>query len=163
MKDKNKNRRQDPRNFGRIPNPLLWNPEVTPSAKCLYALLTDYCGTKTWCFPSVQSLAADLGVSQTSIRAWTRELVEAKVLKVERKGRTDTPFRAKPNIYTLLDLRPANPLTAPYVGVTEAPANSERVSAEFDNTAPTEEELALLAAFEAEIEAQNQETPNATP
>jgi predicted transcriptional regulator len=59
-------------------------PGVSKEAKAVYALLCSYAGDKEYCFPTVQTLAADLETSERQIIRLTQELKD-KGLVEKRK------------------------------------------------------------------------------
>lgn len=65
---------------------VMCNPNLSPQAKALYALLATYADYKTReCFPGRRRLAEDLGVSERTIGTLLAALADAGV--VERQGR----------------------------------------------------------------------------
>jgi hypothetical protein len=68
------------RAFGVVARPVLQDPTLSLSAKTLYCLLCTYADDDGVCYPSNETLAAALGVTDRSIRTWLGELIEAKVL-----------------------------------------------------------------------------------
>lgn len=84
------------RRFSIIPNWLLHQPQITPGAKLCFARLLQYCGKNDYCFPRVETLAAELGVSERQVARYISELKENKLISVKRKG------LGHPNHYFLL-------------------------------------------------------------
>jgi len=80
-----------------IPNWLQRRTEVSQGAKLAYARLAQHAGKKGKCFPKQRTLAAELGVSERTVREYLRELVEFKLIESEQRGLT------KSNFYFFLD------------------------------------------------------------
>lgn len=67
------------------------------SVKATAFALHSYCGSKSHCWPSVATLAADTGLSPRSIHRAIKSLVEAGMLVVERRTRKDGSYTS--NLY----------------------------------------------------------------
>jgi hypothetical protein len=72
--------------FTQVPNFILVSEKVSVGAKLTYAMLLKYAWQDDYCFPGQDTLATDLGVGKRSVVRWTKELEEAKFLKVEKRG-----------------------------------------------------------------------------
>jgi hypothetical protein len=59
---------------------------LTPSARLLFVLLWDRCGKRSYCWPSQQCLAADMGRSERQVRTYLDELSEAGLIRVQQRG-----------------------------------------------------------------------------
>lgn len=102
--------------WGRISAQVLRDPDLTPQAKALYALLATYAdnGGRD-CWPNQQTLADQLGVSVDTIQRQLRVLEDAGV--VETNARYSDSGGRLSNAYVLLDTladapppqRPTNP------------------------------------------------------
>ena len=57
-----------------IPNCLMKYPHLSPSAKLLWARLAQYAGKNGYCYPSVETLADELGISKQQIIRLLKEL-----------------------------------------------------------------------------------------
>ena len=84
-----------PKGFTKLYNNILFDPNLSPSAKTLYAVLIKYTGNKSYCYPSQISLGADLGVSTKSIGRWLKELTSHGLITTKRRG------LAQSNVYYL--------------------------------------------------------------
>ncbi len=84
--------------FTQVPNAILRSAEITPAAKITYAMLLSYAWQNNFCFPGQERLAADIGVSDRSVRTYLKELETLGLLKIKQQG------QGRPNLY-FLDLR----------------------------------------------------------
>jgi len=88
--------------FTALPNWILKKRGLSPGAKLLYALLLSYAWQSDHCWPGQAQLAADLEVTDRTVRTWLTELQAHDLLTVERRGLTQTnvywiePWRAPP-------------------------------------------------------------------
>ena len=85
-----------PNGYTQLPNAILRAKNLSPSSKCLYALLLDYARQDGHCFPGQQRMAEDLGVSKKSIGKWLQELSRFGLITSKRRGLTKT------NVYHLV-------------------------------------------------------------
>lgn len=67
-------------NYGIVDCNVMADPSITPQAKALYGLLCCYGHIS---HPGIHRLQTQMGVSESSIQRWLRELVEAKVIRRE--------------------------------------------------------------------------------
>jgi hypothetical protein len=81
--------------FTQIPNTILRRPELSAGAKLTYMVLLSYAWQQDSCFPGQSTLATDLGAGQRSVIRYLRELQQAGLLRVKRRG------LGKTNLYTL--------------------------------------------------------------
>lgn len=86
---------------GNINGPILprfvLNSGVGIAACVLYALLCDHARNKDHCWPTYRTLAGEMGCSETSIKAYIRELVAANLIALKRKtGRENTIYLLRP-------------------------------------------------------------------
>lgn len=84
--------------FTKVPNALLRSSKLSPAAKLTYAMLLSYAWQNDFCFPGQERLAADIGVSDRSVRTYLKELEAKGLLKIKQQG------LQKPNLY-YLDLK----------------------------------------------------------
>lgn len=80
-----------------IPNWLQCRREVSQGAKLAYARLAQYAGEDGECFPKQRTLAAELGVSERTVREYLHELVEFALIESEQRGLKQS------NLYFFLD------------------------------------------------------------
>jgi hypothetical protein len=78
-------------NFTQVPNQVLEDENLSPFAKLTYALLLKFARKDGGCFPKQQTLARLLGrkdrpLSTRAVRNYTRELEQAKYIRIKRGG-----------------------------------------------------------------------------
>jgi hypothetical protein len=81
--------------FTQIPNAILRLRELSPGAKLAYMVLLSYAWQKESCFPGQETLAEDMGVTSRSVITYLKQLQEAGLLIVKRRGLGQT------NLYVL--------------------------------------------------------------
>lgn len=84
--------------FAMVPYPVLKDWALSSNAKVLYGLLLSYSWQADRCFPGQDTLAGLMGCDRKTISRVMKELVDAKLVKVERRG------LGKSNIYHILSL-----------------------------------------------------------
>lgn len=84
--------------FTQVPNVILRDPVISSNAVRLYALLLSYAWQEEQCFPGQDRLGEQMGVDARTVRRVMDELIENRLIKVERRG------LGKPNIYYILRL-----------------------------------------------------------
>jgi hypothetical protein len=82
--------------FTQVPNTILTRSDISPGAKLCYAALLMYGRQKGSCFPGQGRLAADIGVSDRSVRTYLGELRDVGLVQITRRG------LGKSNVYRLL-------------------------------------------------------------
>lgn len=78
-----------------VPNFILESKEISVGAKLTYAMLLKYARELDECFPGQDRLAQDMGTTRQSVNAYIRELKQAELISVQRRG------QGKPNLYIL--------------------------------------------------------------
>jgi biotin operon repressor len=78
-----------------VPNFILESKELSTGAKLTYAMLLKYAREQDECFPGQDTLAKDIGTSRQSVNAYIRELRDAGMVSVQRRG------QGRPNVYTV--------------------------------------------------------------
>jgi DNA-binding MarR family transcriptional regulator len=68
-------------NYGRVNNRAVFFPELSLEAKGLYAIVCSLCGSKNYCYPSVQTLAQLSGKSRSTVHRLIKELCDKGVLQ----------------------------------------------------------------------------------
>ena len=86
--------------FTQLPNCVLKEKRFSFGARLTYAVLLSYAWEKESCFPGQKKMAEDLGTSDRSIRKFLNELKEHGYISWKYQG------PSKPNIYSLLKLKP---------------------------------------------------------
>ena len=78
-----------------VPNFILESKKLSVGAKLTYAMLLKYAREQDECFPGQERLAADMGTSRQSVNAYIRQLREADLVDVKRRG------QGRSNLYTI--------------------------------------------------------------
>ena len=78
-----------------VPNFILESNEISVGAKLTYAMLLKYARELDECFPGQGRLAEDIGTTRQSVNAYIKELREAGLISVERRG------QGRPNLYVI--------------------------------------------------------------
>ncbi len=86
--------------FTQLPHRVLKDKRLSFGARLTYAVLLSYAWEKESCFPGQKKMAEDLGASDRSIRKFLNELKEHGYISWKYQG------PSKPNIYSLLKLKP---------------------------------------------------------
>ena len=81
--------------FTQVPNFLFKGSGLSIGAIVVYAKFLSYAWTNDFCFLGQEHLAADIDVTDRSVRTWIKELQEAGYLEVQQRG------LGKTNIYKL--------------------------------------------------------------
>jgi hypothetical protein len=72
--------------FIAVPN-LVWrSPALTFGAKAVYVELLSYSWQDQKCFPSIAAMCRHLGITEPTLRAYLKELEQAELVSVERRG-----------------------------------------------------------------------------
>ena len=79
------------------PEWLLKRKDVSIGAKMIYGRLARYAGKDSYCYPKKKTLADEVGLSVRQLHRYINELVDLKLIHVERKGLN------RPNKYTFLE------------------------------------------------------------
>ena len=81
--------------FTQVPNFILKDPSLSIGAKVTYAMFLSYAWQNDLCFPGQERLAGDMGMSRSSVTAFTGELEKVGLLSIQRRG------QGKTNVYTI--------------------------------------------------------------
>lgn len=84
-----------------FPKSLIYARNLSAEAKMLYGVLVGYAFEKDHCFPGLDRLCEDMGLTANTLRLRMNELKAAAILKVKRRG------QGKTNVYIIADLRNA--------------------------------------------------------
>ena len=79
--------------FTQVPNFILKNGELSLGAKVTYAMFLHYTWHNDSCFPGQERLAGDMGMSQSRVSEFIKELQGAGLIEITRRG------QGKTNIY----------------------------------------------------------------
>jgi DNA-binding PadR family transcriptional regulator len=93
--------------FTQIPNLVLRRPDLQPGAKLTYMVLLSYAWDKDHAYPGQDRLAVDMGVSERSVITYLKQLSEAGLITIRRRGLGLT------NIYILHRLTSGSEKSAP--------------------------------------------------
>ena len=80
-----------------IPTAMARFPGVSAAAKLIWATLARFSGGKTFAFPSNETIANEIGMSQDTVQRGIAELAAAGFLLPQRRG------RGKTNVYHFLE------------------------------------------------------------
>lgn len=69
-----------------IPDWLLEREEILIGSKICYARLTRYAGKNGYCYPKIDTLAKEIGVSVVQCKRYIKELKDHKLIAVKRRG-----------------------------------------------------------------------------
>ena len=81
--------------FTQVPNFLLRSGKLSAGDKMTFAMLLSYAWHDDFCFPGQERLAADLGLSDRSVRTHLSSLETHGLLTIQRRG------QGKTNVYEL--------------------------------------------------------------
>jgi len=120
---------------------VIRNPDISTSARCLYAILTTYADKDGICWPGIERLAAEMGTTRRTISNLIKELVEKKAISVVRRGKTLT------NVYSLTGEVMGNtfPITEEVMG-NIFPSDGKSISYVMGNLATSKMGSSLTAA-----------------
>jgi len=72
--------------FTQVPNFILKDDALSLGAKVTYALFLHYAWHNDSCFPGQERLAADMGMSQSRVSEFIKELAQADLIEITRRG-----------------------------------------------------------------------------
>jgi hypothetical protein len=72
--------------FTQVPNFILKDATLSLGAKVTYAMFLHYTWHNDSCFPGQERLAQDMGMSQSRVSEFTKELVSAGLVEITRRG-----------------------------------------------------------------------------
>jgi biotin operon repressor len=81
--------------FTQVPNFILKNAKLSLGAKVTYAMFLHYAWHHDSCFPGQERLAEDMGMSQSRVSEFIKELQMAHLIEITRRGQGRT------NLYKL--------------------------------------------------------------
>ncbi len=88
---------QQSNGFTIIPNSILRARNLSRDAKLLYSILRSYAWQKDTCFPSYETLMADMQCSSQALSTYIKELIEHGLIAVQRRG------QGKTSLYIITD------------------------------------------------------------
>lgn len=86
--------------YALIPNTVMRDGTLSMQSKYLYGLLKSYAWQDSSTYPGISTLSAAAGVSKDTLGKYLKELVEAKLLEVRRRG------QGKTNLYVFKKIGP---------------------------------------------------------
>jgi len=81
--------------FTQVPNFILKNGDLSLGAKVTYSMFLHYAWHNDSCFPGQERLAADMGMSQSRVSEFIKELEGADLIEITRRG------QGKTNLYKI--------------------------------------------------------------
>jgi len=81
--------------FTQLPNFVLKSGTLSLGAKVSYALFLSYAWHNDSCFPGQDALAEDMGMSRTRVNEFIKELEQAGLIEIQRRG------QGKTNLYKI--------------------------------------------------------------
>ena len=81
--------------FTQVPNFILKNGDLSLGAKVTYAMFLHYTWHNDSCFPGQERLAEDMGMSQSRVSEFIKELQMESLIEITRRGQGRT------NLYKL--------------------------------------------------------------
>jgi hypothetical protein len=81
--------------FTQVPNFILKDGDLSLGAKVTYSMFLHYAWHNDSCFPGQDRLAADMGMSQSRISEFIKELQAADLIEITRRG------QGKTNLYKI--------------------------------------------------------------
>lgn len=81
--------------FTQVPNFILRDGALSLGAKVTYAMFLHYAWHNDSCFPGQERLAVDMGMSQSRVSEFIKELAAASLIEIKRRG------MGKTNLYKI--------------------------------------------------------------
>ena len=81
--------------FTQVPNFILKHGDLSLGAKVTYSMFLHYAWHNDSCFPGQERLAGDMGMSQSRVSEFIKELQGAGLIEITRRG------QGKTNIYKI--------------------------------------------------------------
>ena len=81
--------------FTQVPNFILKNAELSLGAKVTYSMFLHYAWHNHSCFPGQERLATDMGMSQSRVSEFIKELEGEALIEITRRG------QGKTNLYKI--------------------------------------------------------------
>ena len=77
--------------YGTVSQDIMRDPEIPSQAKCLYAYLSAFCGSVGECFPSVETITKEMGITKGTFYKHMKILSDAGIVEkcqtVEQSGK----------------------------------------------------------------------------
>ena len=81
--------------FTQVPNFILKHADLSLGAKVTYSMFLHYAWHNDSCFPGQERLATDMGMSQSRVSEFIKELQTADLIEITRRG------QGKTNLYKI--------------------------------------------------------------
>jgi hypothetical protein len=81
--------------FTQVPNFILKDGDLSLGAKVTYSMFLHYAWHNDSCFPGQERLATDMGMSQPRVSQFIKELQDADLVEITRRG------QGKTNLYKI--------------------------------------------------------------
>ena len=78
----------------------IYSSDLNHRARTVYMYLKDLADAKGCCWPAIKTIAADLGLSRSTVKRALRDLCQAGLLEKERRWRENGSYTS--NFYRLL-------------------------------------------------------------
>src|ERR1051325_740943 len=72
--------------FTQVPNFILKDAKLSLGAKVTYSMFLHYAWHNDSCFPGQERLAADMGITQGRVSQFIKELQQADLIEITRRG-----------------------------------------------------------------------------
>ena len=72
--------------FTQVPNFILKDAKLSLGAKVTYSMFLHYAWHNNSCFPGQERLAADMGITQGRVSQFIKELQQAALIEITRRG-----------------------------------------------------------------------------
>ena len=72
--------------FTQVPNFILKDAKLSLGAKVTYSMFLHYAWHNDSCFPGQERLAADMGITQGRVSQFIKELQQAALIEITRRG-----------------------------------------------------------------------------
>lgn len=76
--------------FGKVSKKVMTDPSLSHGAKSLYSLLCCYMDRHRVCYPGIQKLGEDLGVTSSTVKRWMTELRSRGIIKRTQQSQVRT-------------------------------------------------------------------------
>ncbi len=81
--------------FTQVPNFILKHADLSLGAKVTYSMFLHYAWHNDSCFPGQDRLATDMGITQGRVSQFIKELQQASLIEITRRG------QGKTNLYKI--------------------------------------------------------------
>ena len=78
-----------PTGYGIVQTEIMKLKDLSIEAKAIYSLLSSYTGSKDYCFPKIETMCEDLGISEQRFYKHIKKLKEKNLIKVSKLYNND--------------------------------------------------------------------------